>query len=209
MEIDLSNKSFCIVGLPDSGKSTLANYILAQFGEQAMIYDTLNEYPDKPFDSYTPKQRMDTAELETVTRAVMRAKKYKLFVIDEANRYCPNQKPLPQAIADLNDFRAHYGLSVGFICRRPVQLNTSLVELAHYLFIFRLPGRNDLQFMQDTAKGLEVAVENLEPYHFVIVHPNRTFTVSAPVPREYATNKLIQRSGTSEIGSSKDTLNGE
>ena len=194
MEIDLTSKSFSIFGLPDSGKSTLANYILHEYGNQALIYDTLHEYPDNPFDSYEPKGTYDRDELERVTRRVMASRRYKLFVIDEANRFCPSKPtPLPQAIADLNDFRAHYGLTVGYVCRRPVQLNQDLTELSQYLFIFRLPGRNDLDFLKDTARGLEDEVMNLEKYHFVIVYPDRTFEVSAPVPKDFITQKMIQR----------------
>lgn len=194
MELDLTSKSFCIFGLPDSGKSTLANYILSEYGDQAIVYDTLHEYPEHPFDSYEPKGTYDQEELEAVARNVMRNKRYKLFVIDEANRFCPSKPaPLPQAIADLNDFRAHYGLTVGFICRRPVQLNQDLTELSQYLFIFRLPGRNDLDFLKDTSRGLDEVVMNLEKYHFAIVYPDRTFEVSAPVPKDFATSKMIQR----------------
>ena len=103
--LDLENKAFCIFGLPDSGKSTLANYILNQYGASAFVYDTLREYPADPFDSYSPKNQNDVAELESIIRAAIASGRYSLIVIDEANRFCPPKPaPLPQAIADLNDW---------------------------------------------------------------------------------------------------------
>lgn len=190
MELDLANKAFCIFGMPDGGKSTLAHYILTSYGSVAFVYDTLHEFPDSPFDSYIPKVRGDTDELETVIRAII--KKYKMIVIDECNRFCPSKPvPLPQAIADLNDFRAHYGVSVGYVARRPVQLNQDLMELAHYLFIFNLKGKNDIQYLNDLAAGLGDAVKELPLYHFIVVDPMRNYHICPPVPREFATDKKL------------------
>lgn len=190
MEIDLANKAFCVFGLPDGGKSTLVNYLLYQYGSVAFVYDTLHEYPDTPFDSYTPKGRYNIAEFEPVISVAM--KKYKMIVIDECNRFCPPKPtPLPQAIADLNDWRAHYGISVGYVCRRPVQLNQDLTELANYLFIFNLKGKNDCQYLNDLADGLGDAVKELEMYHFMIVDPQRNYQVCPPVPKIFATNKKL------------------
>jgi len=190
--LDLSSKAFCIFGLPDGGKSTLAGYILSQYGAQAFVYDTLGEYPEQPFDSYTPRGRYDAGELEAVIRPVMTGGKYSLIVIDEANRFCPSKPaPLPQTIADLNDWRAHYSLAAGFIARRPVQLNQDLTELAHYLFIFALKGRNDIAYLNDLAEGLGDAVSRLEKYHFVAVDPQRNYEVYPPVPEHFKTAKKL------------------
>jgi len=190
MNVNLTGKSFCVFGLPDSGKSTLVNFILHQFGRTAFIYDTLHEFPADPFDSYEPDGRMSALELERTIRLVIKARKYKLFVIDEANRFCPSKpKPLPQAVADLNDWRAHYDLGAGFVCRRPTQLNQDLTELAHYLFIFRLPGKNDRDYLNNLSTGLGGAAARLPKYHFLTVDPERNYTVTTPVPRKFATDK--------------------
>jgi len=190
--IDLVNKSACLFGLPDSGKSTLANFILTQYGASALVYDTLNEFADTPYDRYVPIDRNDTAELERVTRAVLKSRRYRIFAIDETNRHCPSKPaPLPQAIADLNDFRAHYRLGTIYIARRPVQLNQDLTELAHYLFIFSLTGKNDVDYLNNVAQGLGDTVRTLQPYHFVTVYPDRRYKVTNPVPVGFKTNKLI------------------
>lgn len=188
--IDLENKSFCIFGLNDSGKSTLTNYILQQFGNTAFVYDTMNEYKDDPFDRYVPNDRNSTIEFEMVLRRVMTAGRYRAIVIDEANRHCPPKpKPLPQAVADLNDYRAHWKLSTGYVARLPVQLNQDLTQLANFLFIFRIPGKQSIDYLNDIAAGLGDTVQTLEKYHFVVADSERRYQVFAPVPKEFATNK--------------------
>jgi len=190
--LDLKGKGACIFGLPDGGKSTLANYCLHSYGARAFIYDTLAEYPADPFDSYVPNDRYDAAELETVTRNVLASRRYDLFIIDEANRYCPSKPaPLPQAIADINDWRAHYGIGVVYIARRPVQLNQDLTELAELLFIFRLDGKNDISYLNDVSRGLGDAVLELNPYYFIVKSPGKDFEVYQPVPPDFATDKKM------------------
>tara|TARA_Y100000310_G_C20554084_1_gene749633 strand:+ start:593 stop:1171 length:579 start_codon:yes stop_codon:yes gene_type:complete len=187
--LDLSNKSFCIFGLPDSGKSTLAHFIIKAYGVKAFIFDTLNEFNSDPYDSYTPATRGDIPELEKTIRAAMASRRYSMILIDEANRYCPSKpSPLPQAVADLNDFRAHYKLAVGFIARRPVQLNQDLTELAHFLFIFNLPGKNDSDYLNSLAAGLGDAAARLPKYHYLLFD-RYSYQVYAPVPKENATQK--------------------
>ena len=191
--LDLESKAFCIFGLPDSGKSTLAAFILSQYGASAFVYDTLNEYPGSPFDSYSPRGRYDSGELDQVIRAVMTSQRYSLILIDETNRFCPPKpSPLPQAIADLNDWRAHYKVTVGYIARRPVQLNQDLTELAHYLFIFNLKGRNDIAYLNDLAAGLGDVVGQLPPYHFIAVDSFRNYQVYEPIPAEFSTKKSMK-----------------
>lgn len=197
--LDLVGKAFCIFGLPDSGKSTLANYILRTFGPHAFVYDTLHEYPSQPFDSYDPdlRSRNSVQVLERVVRQIMASRRYRLFVLDEANRFCPSKpKPLPAAIADLNDFRAHYDIAVGYICRRPSQLNQDLTELAHYLMIFSLPGKRDQDYLNEVSRGLGDAISKVPKYHFILVKPDRSWGLMSPVPREFATDKKIRAPGT-------------
>ena len=188
--LDLRGKSFGLFGLPDCGKSTLACYILSQFGATGFVYDTLNEYPSEPFDSYVPAANYNVKELEAVIRLVKT--QYSLVVIDEANRFCPSKPaPLPQEIANLNDWRAHYGqgLAVGYICRRPVQLHQDLTETANYLLIFRLAGKNDLGYLNDLAAGLGDQVSELDQYYFIVVDSLRRYEVCSPISPDFITKK--------------------
>lgn len=191
MELDLASKSFALFGLPDSGKSTFLNYLLTKWGANAFVYDTLHEFSDMPYDSYQPDDRYSVEELEPVIRRAM-ALRYGLVVIDEANRFCPSKPaPLPQAVADLNDWRAHYSMAVGFVARRPVQLNQDLTELAHFLILFKLDGNLDSSYLNNLCTGLGDTVAALPDFHFAIYHKGHGFRVMKPVPAEFATDKKL------------------
>ena len=186
--IDLTGKTGVIVGLKGTGKSTFANKILNEFGSNAIYYDTVWEAPENAlFDIYRPRNRYSVAELSAVITSVVPANvnllpKYRLLVIDECNRFCrPKPANLPDAVADLNDQCRHYLMSALFIARRPSQLNQDLTELADYLFIFRLTGKNDIMFLENTVSGLGDAVLSLQKYEFICVNPDRSFDICEPV----------------------------
>jgi len=202
--IDLTGKAFCEFGLRGTGKSTLADLILESYNDKALYYDTVWEAPkDADFDIYRPKNRYSVFEFETVIRAIVpqninQLPKYRLFIVDEANRFCPSKPAhLPDAVADLNDQCRHYLMTVGYIARRPSQLNQDLTELADYLFIFKLTGKNDITYLNNLVTNLGETVLSLGEYEFVIVYPDRTYSISQPVkPSELWLNnaaKLIKR----------------
>ena len=195
--LQVKNKQGCIFGLPDSGKSTLTSWILSKFGAAAIIYDTLNEYPDNPFDRYIPLNRGDVAEWEKVTRRIIAARRYQVYAVDEANRYMPSKNEkggtLPAAARDLNDYRAHYDIGTLFLCRRPVQLNQDVTELSNYLIIFKLDGVNDRDYLNKLCVDLGDAVLNLKPYHFIIYQKGQGFNQFKPVPAHFATDKKMAR----------------
>jgi DNA helicase HerA-like ATPase len=102
--------------------------------------------------------------------------------LDEANRFCPAKPaPLPPQIADFNDQCRHYGIAGGYVARRPSQLNQDLTELADYLFIFRLTGKNDLKYLSDLVSGLDDAVRSLRDHEFVKVNPDKSYVICEPV----------------------------
>ena len=182
MNVDLVRKTFCCFGLRGSGKSTLAHHIAEQFGSKALVYDTLHEAPASAgYDIYQPKYRGNPAELEAIVIRI-RQSQYNLFMIDEANRFAPSKPaPLPVELADLNDQCRHYGMSVGYIARRPCQLHQDLTELSDYLFIFHLKGNRDIKYLGEISGGLGDAVLGLTGYQFVLVMPDRSFSVQAPI----------------------------
>lgn len=185
MKVNLRSKVFCVFGYRGSGKSVLMHYIGCDMGESCLIYDTLNECPaTTKYHSYAPENRYNVLELCGIVKLVMANHKYKLFIIDEANRFCPSKPArLPQAVADLNDWCRHspYKMGVGFVARRPVQLNQDLTELADYLFIFKLGGKSDIQYLNDLSDGLGEVVKMLPNFHFVMVSPDRSYQVFQPI----------------------------
>jgi len=183
--IDLTRKTWALFGYKKSGKSTLAQFIADSYGPSCLYYDTLHEVAaEAAFHSYCPADRHSIAELENIVELVRTTKRYRMFIIDEANRYCkPKPTPLSQGIADMNDWCRHpqYNLSVGYIARRPVQLNQDLTEIADHLMIFQLGGKNDIQYLNDLRDGLGDEVKDLPQYHFALVYPDRTWEVMAPI----------------------------
>lgn len=184
-DIDLKAKRFCIFGLQGSGKSVLVKTILKS-ERASIVYDVLREH--RGFNRYLVdhRQRSDAAIIELnrfVNNIVSDSNQIRLFILEEANRYCPSKPtPLPDSILDLNDFQRHQGIAFGIVCRRPTQLHTDLVELAHYLFIYRLVGKNDYAYLEAIAEGLGDAARELADYHFVVVTPQRKFYEHEPVP---------------------------
>lgn len=184
---DITNKRFAILGLQGSGKSNISKIFLKR-ERSHLIYDVHHEHSG--FNRYLVRHKQvlnykptdpAIAELNGLVTSVMDSGQIRLFIIDEANRFCPNRKPLPSSILVLNDDNRHLKMAFGVIARRAVQLNTDLIELAHYIFIFQLPGKNDHDYLESVALGLGDAVRELKPFHFVVVTPSRNYKVHLPV----------------------------
>lgn len=204
MKVNLTRKTFCILGYKAGGKSLLAKTIADSYGEKALYYDTLHEVPENAsFHSYPPKNRYSIPELESIINLIKTNKKYRLFLIDEANRFLKPRTPLPQAVADMNDWCRHpqFNLAVGYIARRPVQINTDIIEIADNLFIFQLGGRNDIKYLNDMRTGLGDTVQNLAQWQFVFVRQNRTWEVMNPIKA----NKIYIGSDTRALTSGSYT----
>lgn len=182
--MNLINKTFSIVGLKGSGKTYLAKWILKHFPSH-LVYDTLREYDG--FHRYVPKFRQFGFEaIEELNLAVQKLiiqseSRPQVFILDEANRYCPSKRPLPESMLMLNDWSRHLGISFGVIARRPVQLNTDLIELSNYIFIFNLKGKNDVEYFNSLVSGLGDQLIDLPPYHFIFVDEHRNYEIYAPV----------------------------
>lgn len=204
MKLDLRRKTAAIFGYKEGGKSTLAKTLAASYGEEALYYDTLHEIPkEAPFFAYKPKITSDVGELETIITLVERSKKFRMFFIDEANRFCPPKpKPLPPKVQDLNDWCRHpqYNVGVVYVARRPVQLNSDLTEICDYLIIFQLGGKNDIDYLNSMARGLGDAVESLNKWEFVIAPNKRSdFKKFNPI----TPNKIFINSDTTRLKGGK------
>jgi len=197
--VDLTSKGWAVFGLRGSGKSWFVKSVLETTPDH-LIYDPLKEH--KGYNKYTPTDRTSIEELSKViegpvikgvrvteankamfpTRRVGETWKPELFVIDEANRYIfPHPTRMPQPVADLVDYGRHWNLSFGVVARRPVQFNSTLVELSDHVFFFQLPGKNDHQYLESLHSGLGDTVRNLPPHHFVAFSHGSEITVHAPV----------------------------
>lgn len=203
INLDFRGKTWSAFGVRGSGKSTLTDKILSSYGSLAVYYDTLSEADNNcDFDFYRPKNRYSVDELQTFLSAIIPKVNttpiYRMIAIDECNRFCPPKPtPLPPMVADLNDICRHYGVSVGFIARRPVQLNQDLTELSDYIFIFQLSGKNDIKYLDNLSDNLGQTVKKLKKFEFVLVNRDRSYQVMNPINarQEWIDNarKLLSR----------------
>lgn len=164
-----------------SGKSHLSKHFARNYS--TVFFDVLNEHSGE-FDSYVPKFKaypQIADEFDLFISKVCKIAKYNMIVVDEASRVFPNKIPFKPQMRNFIDVYRHHGKGIGFICRRPVQLNTDLVELSHYIFIFNLKGKNDVAYFNSIATGLGDRLPTLEQYQFVVVYPDRHWEVCNPI----------------------------
>ena len=197
--IELKSKGWAVFGLRGSGKSWFVKHVLDSSPDH-LIYDPLKEH--RGYNKYTPTDRTSIEELSKViegpvvqgvkvteenkrqfpTRRVGETWKPDLFVIDEANRYIRQHPyPIPPACQDLIDFGRHFSLSFGVVARRPVQFNSTLVELSDHVFFFQLPGKNDHAYLESLHSGLGDTVRNLPTHHFVSFSYGSEIANHAPI----------------------------
>lgn len=178
MILDLREQHFCIFGLKGSGKTEFGKFIVRQ-AERPFVIDPMDQYGDIPNAvTYVPENKeyckAAIAEINAVINHMLKIEPLPtLFLMDEANRFCPNKRPLPGMIAYLNDESRHLELALGFIARRPVQLYTDLAELANYLVIFSLAGKNDRSYLNDIAEGFGDQIVKLPWHDFIIADKQR------------------------------------
>lgn len=180
--LDFTNRKIVIFGIQGSGKSHLVKKVILPKITRGIVFDTLDEYQD--FPRYVPKSRNKDGipELEAFIPYAVK-NKYSMIIVDEANRYMIPQTPLPEQVSYINDFQLHIPIALLCIARRPVQLNTNITELAHYIICFNLAGKNDISYLNDLTDGLGDSVAQLEAHEFIICGlPRKNYQKFAPVP---------------------------
>ncbi len=192
MKIDLEEKRGAVFGLPGSGKSNFLCWLAETWGSRCLVFDPEHEFPlNSTFDVYRPTSRnkpyeLRVAELEKLLKVVVKLKKHKLIEIDEAGDYLPSKPtPLTDYMAAFNRRCRHpeFNRMIPiYACQRPTQLNQDITAMCHFLFIFNLAGKADIDYLDDMARGLGEAAFNLPEYHFLVVNQRRKFTSHSPVP---------------------------
>lgn len=198
MEIELFGKHSLIFGLKGTGKSNLVAHILDQpIYENHLVYDLAQEHADNANHRVVPDHTQppeSTEEFQQAFSALVteneREMRPDLFVGEEVSRYAPNNGKAPEALLDLADQSRHYG--VGFLgtARRPAQVNTTLVELADYIVVFRVRGKNDVKRLNAEADGLGDRARELDPFEFIVVDSMRDSAIHEPVPEYETTGEL-------------------
>jgi hypothetical protein len=187
--IDLANPQKIVVcGFNQSGKTTLVKYLIRNYTGKVFVYDWHNEYKDMPNNviTYVPKMRYDDEKRIEEFNLIMskffnKSTAIKVAVVDESNEYNPNMKSLPFASQDLYDNHAHYKQTIIHVTRRPVDINTKLIELAHIRIFFKLFGANDIDYLNRLRQGLGETVSNLLPFHFALLDTFGNVKVCSPI----------------------------
>ena len=108
--------------------------------------------------------------ISRVVKPQSKSGKLKLFLVDEANRFFPSPGQLDYFAGEMVDFNRHWHLTVITVCRRPVQVNTTLIELSDYQIVFNLTGKNDLDYLDSLCSGFSDKVIDLPDYHYALRH---------------------------------------
>lgn len=197
-DIELADNIVTFTGPPDSGKSNLVKYMLTLDAYQShLVYDPLFGFdPEehnviRPPDQSTKWRRYESGnpELNRAVDQFVIAKDDKprpsYFIIDESGRLLPMGKPEGSAMGDLNDFNAHYGISVWVIGQRLAQINTDFENKATHHFVMGYKGKNDRQALKDLHTDLPDALDSIkarDPYGFAYTGPNNDLRTFKAVP---------------------------
>ena len=199
--VTFEGQQVVVAGHRGAGKSTWIQHVADVLGSGVVFYDMNREH--EHFDRYVPDHRrgdeMDAEADGVIGRLVVDndpARRPGAVVLEEANRYVPNRGNIPESVGELVDLGRHYetaitdGVSVFYVTRRPAQLDADVMELADYLVVYRVRGKNDVKRLNDEAPGLGDAARELDDYHYLLVRPDRSWVRMAPVPEGDTTGSL-------------------
>ena len=198
--ISLKDKIVTFTGPPDSGKSNLVRYLLTlPEYRNHLIYDPLFAFDPEEYSVIRPPDRSTkwrryedgNRDLnEAVDRFVLDVPpqlRPDYFVVDEAGRLLPNNKPEGAAMGELNDFNAHLGISLWIVGQRFQQLNSDLKSKATHHFVMGYKGQNDKNYLRNYHEDAPAALDEVKAEHgtygFVHIGPNGALNKIPPVPK--------------------------
>jgi len=198
--VSFEGQQIVVIGHRGAGKSTWIQHILNQTNGH-FIVDMNREH--EGYNRYLPEYRRGDeakAEIDGVISRVATdndpSYRPSMVVFEEANRYIPNQGTIPGAVGEMVDLGRHYetavsdGIAVMYVTRRPSQLDTDVIELADYLIVYRVRGKNDKRRLNSEASGLGDKAATLGEYEYLLVRPDRSIVHMNPVPEGNTTGSL-------------------
>lgn len=195
--MELLGSHIVVCGMKRQGKSNWLQYVLSEFDayRNALVYDMNREHDN--LARYVPTHRNGekarTEAGEVVKHFVTdndRGLRPDLLVMEEATRYCPNGGGTPDPIMEVADLARHLNVGLLAVCRRLARLDTTLVELADYIVVFALRGKNDRSRLNAESPGAGEAAAELSDYEYLIIGPDRRWTVHEAVPEMDTTGEL-------------------
>jgi len=153
-------------GLPDSGKTVFTRYLAYKAMPDVFIYDPLDQYSGFPDDKRYVPQSDSMAEFEMICGRMCSVANT-LFIIEEAERYLREGRPLGEhAFAVVNRGR-NWGIGIIAVTRRIQELSKTYFDLCSDHFFFRCGLRSRAYLTQMIGKPMALKVENLPQYYFL------------------------------------------
>lgn len=175
--VSLDGKIICIIGPPDSGKSTLVKWLLRQPEyKNTLMFDPLFGFdesqvnvvrPPKDRPKYRRYEHGNKELNKAVDKFVIgkpREERPDYFGIDETGRMLPNQKDEGYAVGELNDYNAHYAVGVWLIAQRLAQINSDFENKATGYFVTGYEGKNDKRALADVHEKLPEALDYIKTH---------------------------------------------
>ena len=155
-----------IAGLPGTGKTTLAKYFASLTEPKCLIYDPLSQYNGFSDECRYIPHSDSLQEFDGICRR-LRATGNITFIIEEAERYVGQGKPLGENAFDLINRGRNWGVGVFCVTRRIQRLSKDFFDLCQHCFLFRIGLKSrgyiaDMIGWEDTRK-----VMTLPLYHFL------------------------------------------
>lgn len=175
-----------VIGLKRSGKSYLVRQIAKVCPGGAFIIDPMDEYGDlENVIAYVPTFRhYCKPALNEINQAFqylkMLTQKPRVLIFDEVATYAPSKRNPPEMLAEFNATMGHiqWGMCAIYICQRPVQPWSNLIEMSDNIIAFRLRGRNDHIYLQNIAgKDVSAISYKLAPREHIFIFPDKTYQI--------------------------------
>jgi len=161
-----STERVTVAGLPGTGKTTLSKYLASLCMPRVLIYDPLAQFDSFPDENrYIPKSDSLT-EFDAVCRS-LRARGNVTFVIEEAERYLGQGKPLGENAFDLINRGRNWGIGVFAVTRRIQRLSKDFFDLCSHAFLFRCGLKSRAYIEEMIGKQNTYKIMTLPQYHFL------------------------------------------
>ena len=156
----------CICGLPGSGKTTLTRHICSLLEPRVLIYDPLDQYRMfKDNNRYIPKSD-SLVEFESVCRQLCATKNI-TFVVEEAERYLGQGKPLGPYAFDLCNRGRNWNVGVYAVTRRIQRISKDFFDLCQSIIFFKNGAKSRMYIRDLVGKEIAVWIYELERFHFL------------------------------------------
>jgi len=167
MMIDLvRDNRLCVCGLPGSGKTMLTRHICSLFEPRVLIYDPLDQYRMfKDNNRHVPKSD-SLAEFETVCHQLCATKNI-TFVVEEAERYLGQGKPLGPYAFDLCTRGRNWSVGIYAVTRRIQRISKDFFDLCQQIIFFKNGAKSRMYIRDLVGKEVTEWIYELEKFHFL------------------------------------------